>query len=162
KQFASQARMADRILGAEASRCIWQNRQPFQVKKIEDIAAFLVHQPFAADSDGRHFATAGFQAVAHERIAGILAGTGNEPAREAKLADDKRLIGRRPVHRASANQGNDFYRVPLTQALAAMAWSGYDLPVDLDGHAAVIVAQLLQELRNRNDFRDCAGFAVDS
>ena len=83
EQFAGQAGVADRVLGAEAAGRVRQDRVALQVEVVEDVAAFLVDQPFAAHGHRRHLAAAGGQAVAHQVVAGVLAGAGDEPAVEA-------------------------------------------------------------------------------
>ena len=83
EQLAGQAGVADGVLGAEAAGRVGQDGVALEVEVIENVAAFLVDQPFAADGHGGHLAAAGGQAVAHQVVAGVLAGAGDEPAAKA-------------------------------------------------------------------------------
>ena len=153
--------MANGVLGAETSGRVGQDGVALEVQEVEDIAAFLINQALAADSDGGHFAAAGRQTSAHLVITRILAGAGDEPATKCERADSQRFIGRCFLNRsASAHQGNDLYVVTGPQAMFVMARQGYDLAIDLYGDAAAIVTQVVKQLRQGHRTGERADFSV--
>ena len=96
---------------------IGKDRKLLQIEEVEQAAAFLIHQSLAADGDGRHFATARRQAIAHQLIIRILARSRYEPALKAEFPDGKRFI----FPRAAAHQRDDFDSVPRAKQPAGMS-----------------------------------------
>ena len=129
---SSRASRAWRIASSavEAAGRVGQDRVALQVEIIEDVAALFVDQPFAADGHRRHLAAAGGKAVAHQLVAGVLAGAGDEPAAEAKLAD--RPAACRPAERlrsTAADERDDLDRVAWLQGVRQHVGRGTTSPL---------------------------------
>src|SRR5439155_3046734 len=109
QKLAAEPGMPDGILGIEATGGVRQDRVSLQIEKVEDVASLFIDETLAADRDGGDLAGARGQAIAHQVIAGVLPGTGDEPALEGELADDERFVGGRSRGRgAAADEGDDF------------------------------------------------------
>ena len=78
-----------------------------------------VDQPLAADGHGRHLAAAGVQALAHQVVAGVLAGAGEEPAAERELADDAAACPAAVGAGAAADERDDLDGVAVGQVRAS-------------------------------------------
>src|SRR5579884_3454862 len=161
QQLAGQPSMANGVLGAEAASRVRQDGVALQIEIIENVAALLVHQAFAAHGHRRYFAAAGRQAVAHQLITCVLAGAGDEPAAEGKLADDQRLILRLSLRLTAADQRNNLDAILCRQRLFAVPRRRHDFAIDLDRDPTAVVAQTFEQLGDRQRFRQAARFAVD-
>src|SRR5262249_15132048 len=128
---------------------------------VEDAAALLVDETFAAYRNRRHLAGARGQAVAHQFIGGVLASAGDEPALEAILADDERLVGgTRPLAPNAAQPRDDLDGVSLAQQARSMIARRHEFAVDLNGDGAPLHAELFQQGRHGKRRRHGARLAV--
>ena len=153
--------MADRVFGAEAAGGIGQNRVLLQVQVVENAAALLIDQAFAADCHRGHFAAGRRQAVLHQLERSIFAGAGDEPALELKRADDQwRLGGRGRIAGAAAHERDDLDGVVIAQQLIGVTGQRNHFAVDFHRNAPAIEAQAIQHLSDGNAFGKRLTFAI--
>ena len=95
EQLPAEPGHADRVGGREATGRVGQDRVPFRVDEVEDVASLSVQQSLLAHRDGDHVGARGDQGFTHLLEAGVLARAHEQAAREAVRADDQRFIERR-------------------------------------------------------------------